>query len=165
MAQSPIVMITPPQDGSSAAQNVPRGKLTDHMHVIYRNILTEYYTDGHSYVSADGKKRYAADQYHQQIAADIQAGAKKLPLTVSGEVAWVCAQTSPKHLRLTLVDGGYLNPSDKTAEVTFNTIDPVRVTDVLSGETIAPLDEGAASVEIPCGLFRFIDVELEEPLN
>ena len=88
-----------------------------------------------------------------------------MPLTVSGEVAWVVAQTSPTHLRLTLIDGGYINPSDKTATVTFHTVKPTKMTDLLSKETFALAHPSAVTVNIHCGLFRFIDIELEEPLG
>ena len=115
-----LVLITPPQNGIYTDNDVPRGKLTEHLHPIYKNIMQEYLTDGRYYYSADGKRRYAADEYYKVIERDIQDRVKLLPLTVEGEVAWVVAQTSSNHLRLTLIDSGYINPKDRTTTVSFS---------------------------------------------
>ncbi|MDZ8117822.1 PQQ-binding-like beta-propeller repeat protein [Pontiella agarivorans] len=157
-----MVLITPPQEGVFADQHASRGRMEDHLHPLYRNIMKEYITDGKKYYSADGTKTYAADQYYKRVEADIKAAAKKLPLTVSGDAAWVCAQTSPSHLRLTLIDGGYLNPSDKEVTIQFNTVRPRKITDLLEKSRI-PVNHSSATVTIPCGLFRFLDIELETP--
>ena len=148
--------------GTFADKNAPRGKMSDHLHPMYKNIMKEYISNGRNYISKDGKKTFAADEYYKTIEADIKADGKKLPLTVSGDVAWVCAQTSQTHLRLTLIDGGYINPDDRTATVTFHTVKPRKIIDLLSGETVRA--SKSVKVNIPCGLFRFIDIELEKPL-
>ncbi|MGY5352184.1 hypothetical protein ACXGQW_06440 [Wenyingzhuangia sp. IMCC45533] len=159
------VLITPVQNGALADASAPRGKMEDHMHPIYRNILKEYITDGIDYISADGNTKFDADTYYTQIKQDIEAGANQLPITVSGDqVGWVVAQTSPTHLRLTLVDGGYINPSDRQVTVKFNTVSPVAVKDLLDNKTFNVIN-GVAKVDVPCGMFRFIDVELSSPLN
>jgi hypothetical protein len=157
-----LVLITPPQHGVFADQTAPRGKLADHLHPIYKNILKEYITDGRNYLSADGTQTFAANTFFQTLENDIQESAKLLPLTVSGDVAWVCAQTAPNHLRLTLIDSGYIDPADRTATVTFHTAQPAKMTDLLSGDNFAL--SGMVKVDVPCGLFRFIDIELKEAL-
>jgi len=159
-----IVMITPPQQGVFADKDATRGKLTDHLHPMYKNIMKEYFTDGKHYYSADGKQTYAADEYYRTIEADIKNAARKLPLTVSGDVAWVVAQTSPKHLRLTLIDGGYINPLARTATVSFHTVKPAKMVDLLNGESFDTANPSSVKIDIPCGMFRFIDIELKEPL-
>ena len=160
------MVITPPQHGKFADLDAPRGKLVDHLHPLYRNLLREYITDGRNYLSTDGTETYAADEYYQQVEADIQAGAKRLPLTVSGDVAWAAAQTAPTHLRLTLIDSGYINPNARTATVSFHTVQPARMTDLLDGETSFDVtDPSWVNIDVPCGLFRFIDIELKEPLE
>ena len=157
-------MITPPQQGVFADKDATRGKLTDHLHPMYKNIMKEYFTDGKHYYSADGKQTYAADEYYRTIEADIKNAARKLPLTVSGDVAWVVAQTSPKHLRLTLIDGGYINPLARTATVSFHTVKPAKMVDLLNGESFDTANPSSVKIDIPCGMFRFIDIELKEPL-
>jgi len=160
-----LVLITPPQQGAFAAKNAVRKALRDYLHPIYKSILKEHITDGRSYYSADGKRRYAADEYCKTIESDIKERAKLLPLTVSGDVGWVVAQTAPRHLRLTLVDGGYINPAARTATVRFHTVKPKGMRDVLSGETLDISGQSSVKLPVPCGLFRFIDIELSKPLE
>lgn len=158
-----LVMITPPQEGQFAKTGVPRGALTDHLHPLYKNIVKEYVTDGRYYYSPTGEQ-YDAGTHAAQVKQGIIDGAAKIPVTVSGDVAWVVAQTSPKHLRLTIIDNGYLNPDDRQAVVTFNTVTPVKMKDILDGTTYNVNDPTQVKVEVPCGLFRFIDIELSSEL-
>lgn len=158
-----LVLITPPQEGANADTSAPRGALKDKLHPLYKDILKEYYTDGRYYYSKDGTQTFSADQYYKTIEEDIKLGAKKIPLTVSGNVAWVVAQTSPTNLRLTLIDGAYLNPGDRKAVVTFQTVSAVGVTDILDGKSYTP--SGKVTIDVPCGGFRFIDITLSSPLN
>jgi hypothetical protein len=159
-----LVLITPPQIGVFADTDAPRGKLADHLHPLYRNILKEYITDGCNYLSTDGKDTFAADVYYQTVEADIKAASARIPLTVTGNVAWVAAESAPKHIRLTLVDSGYINPGDKTAVITFHTVTPVAMTDILTSERFTVDSGKVARVRVPCGLFRFIDVQFQEDL-
>jgi len=152
-----VVLIAPERKGREAA-------LRSVLHPLYRNILKEYVTDGRHYYSQDGKKTHAADAHYRTVEQDIVASAAKLPLTVSGNVAWVAAVSSPRHIRLTLLDSGYINPGDKTAVVTFHTVAPVAITDILANRRIAIENKNTARVHIPCGLFRFIDIEIKEAL-
>ncbi len=158
-----IVLITPPQEGAGADLDAPRGKMTDHLHPLYKDIMKEYYTDGRYYYSADGKEKYPAETYYKVIEQQIKESAKLIPVTVKGEVAWVTAQSAPKHLRLTLIDGGYINPSDKETQITFNTVRPVKITNLLSGEQIEIVGN-KANVVVPCGTYTFLDIELAEAL-
>ena len=160
-----MVLITPPQQGIFAAKNPPRGTLTSHLNPIYKNILKEYYTDGRNYYSADGKQKFAANVYDKTIAADIKNSAKLLPLTVEGDVAWVVSQTSPTHLRLTLVDGGYLNPDNRKVNIVFHTVKPKSMTDLIDKTIFNVANPALVKADVACGLFRFIDIELTQPLN
>lgn len=162
-----MVLITPPQAGAAAKKNAKRGKLTDNLHPLYKSITTEFYTDGRNYYSADMKECYDADEYYTVVKKAIEQGAKKLPLNVTGDnVAWVAAESAPRHIRLTLIDGGYINPDDRVATVTFNTVKPIKITDVLTGKKIkTKKGSNSITVEIPCGLFRFIDIEVAEDIK
>ena len=158
-----IVMLAPPQNGIYADKDAPRGKLVDHLHPIYKGIMKEYISDGRDYISTDGAERFSADEYYRTVEDDIRKSSRKLPITVSGGLAWVVAQSSPTHLRLTLIDSGYINPGAKTATVHFHTVRPKKVRDVLAESEFFVCGD-STQIEIPCGLFRFIDVELNEPL-
>jgi len=159
-----LVMITPVQNGVFAADNPARGQLTDHLHPYYKDIMKEYITDGRNYYSADGTQIFKAEEYYQTIESDIKNSATLLPLTVDGEVGWVLSQVSPTHLRLTIIDNGYLNPEDRVAKVKFQNIKPVRMVDVVDETIFNVANPSLIEVDIPCGLFRFIDIELSKEL-
>ncbi len=159
-----LVLITPPQQGVFAKKNAKRGKLKDRLHPIYKNILKEYVTDGKNYYAADGKETYTADTYFKTVKKDIKEAANKLPLTVTGDVAWVVSQTSPTNLRLTIIDGGYLNPGDKKATIKFNTTTPLNMKDIIDGKKFDISNPNHVIVDIPTGLFRFIDIKINKPL-
>jgi hypothetical protein len=160
-----LVLITPPQNGPLADKDAPRGDLVNNLNPIYQGIMKEFYTDGRHYYSSDGQEQYPADEYYREIEEEIKRSAEFLPLTVSGDnVAWVVSQTSPLHLRLTVIDGGYINPDERVAEVKFHTATPVKMVDLINGESFN-FSGSSAAVEIPCGMFRFIDIELSEPLH
>lgn len=157
-----LVLITPPQKGIFAQQNIVRKKLSENLHPFYKNILKEYITDGKNYFSVNGKHIFIANEYYKIIEKEIQESAKKLPVTVSGDVAWVVAQIASKCLRLTLIDNGYLNPKKSTATVIFNDIKIKKIKDILDDEEFRINTK--IHIEIPLGGFRFIDIELKEEL-
>lgn len=153
-----MVMIAPVEDLAA-----PRGELTSHLHPLYKEIMKSYQTDGKYYY--DGLTAKSADTYYTTVKSDIETMSKKIPLTVEGEAAWVTAQTAPKHLRLTLIDGGYIDPASDEVAIKFHTVTPVKITDLVTGEKFYP--NGAVSevrMTVPTGLFRFLDIELESEL-
>lgn len=159
-----MVLITPVQNGVFAQKNVFRKKLSDNLHPLYKNIMKEYITDGRNYYSKDGKETYKADDYYKVVEASIKESAKKLPITVTGDVAWVVAQIAPKTLRLTIIDNGYLNPDNRKAKIKFNTIKPVSMKDILDKTEFNVSNKSLVEILVPCGAFRFIDIKLNEKL-
>ncbi|VGO18877.1 PQQ-binding-like beta-propeller repeat protein [Pontiella sulfatireligans] len=158
-----MVLNTPVESGMYASPADYRNRLVDNLHPMYKYILKEHITDGKYYIERDGLVQHAANgAYFETVTNDLRQGAEMLPVTVSGDVAWVCAQTATNHLRLTLIDSGYLNPKDRTATVTFNTVTPFALTDVLKGETL-PISGESVEIDVPLGMFRFIDIELSQP--
>ncbi|RMF87221.1 MAG: hypothetical protein D6741_20820, partial [Planctomycetota bacterium] len=137
-------------------------RLRENLHPLYRDIMQEFVTDGRWYYTPDGKKQ-PPQTYYRTVEQAIKTAAEKLPLTVEGQVAWVAAVSAPHHIRLTVIDGGYLNPNDRQARVTFHAVTPVEVRDLVSGETISTT-ERTVTIDVPCGLFRFFDVTIREPL-
>ena len=158
-----MVLITPPQKGVFTDKKAFRKPLVENIHPWYKNIMKEYYSDGKNYMSADGKTTYAPNEYYKVIEEDIKKSASLIPITVSGNVGWVVAQIGPKHLRLTIVENGYINPVESEAIVTFNKIKVKNITDILSKESFTEVNS-STKIKIPLGGFRFIDVELKEKL-
>jgi len=159
-----LVLITPPQNGTFVDKDAVRKPLVDNIHPWYKNILKEYHTDGKNYMSADGKTTYKPRDYYKVIEEDIKNSASKLPLSVSGNVGWVVAQTGPKNLRLTIVENGYINPNKATARVKINNIKVSKIHDILNKEEFKATANSEIEIEIPLGGFRFIDIELESDL-
>ena len=158
------VLITPVQNGVYADKDAPRGKLVDHLNPIYKGITQEYITDGVNYISSDGKHIYKADEYYSKVKKSIEEASKVLPVLVSGDkVGWVVAQMSPKHLRLTLVDASWLAPDDRVVTVKFNNIKAIKVQDVLD-KTEYTVKDNQTTIDVPCGMFRFIDITLKDSL-
>ncbi|WP_152286522.1 PQQ-binding-like beta-propeller repeat protein [Flavicella marina] len=156
-----MVLITPPQTGSFVQQNATRGRMEDYLHPFYKGKLKEYFTDGRYYYSADGKERYNAAEYYVKVKNDIEEASKLLPITVKGNVAWVVSQSDAKHLRLTIIDNGYINPKDRVAEIQFNGLKVKTIIDLITKETFK-LKNGQAQINVSAGMFRFIDVELSQ---
>lgn len=157
-----MVLITPPQKGVFVQKEAVRGKLENHLHPFYKGKLKEFYTDGRFYYSADGKAKYNADDYYKVIAGEIKKASQQLPVLVTGDVAWVVAQTSPKHLRLTLIDKGYLNPKNNVAKIKFNNIKVKHVTNLLTKKVVKLNTSTTCEINVPAGMFKFIDIELED---
>jgi hypothetical protein len=158
-----MVLITPPQGGVFADKKAKRGRLSDNLHPIYKNIMTEFYTNGRDYVSADGKEKYSAKTHYKKVAQTINVKSRLLPVIVKGDAAWVVAQVAPTTLRLTLVDGGYINPKSSTVNVQFNGITPTKVVDVIDN-VVFTVKDNQTTIQIPAGLFKFIDIQLAKPL-
>ncbi|MFI3321674.1 MAG: hypothetical protein R3Y50_04040 [Rikenellaceae bacterium] len=155
-----LVMLTQPDDATSKY----RKPLEDNINSIYKGKMKEFFTDGRNYYSDVNKSQtFGADTYYKEVESAIKEGAKMLPLTVKGQVAWVTAQTAPTHLRLTIVDGGYINPSEKKATINIEAAKVASITNLLTGEKIK-VSGDTAEVTVPCGMFLFLDVELSEKL-
>ncbi len=159
-----MVLITPPQNGAFVDKDAVRKPLVDNIHPWYKNIMKEYHTDGKNYMSADGKEIFKPREYYKIIKNDIEKSKSLLPLSVSGNVGWVVAQTGPKNLRLTIVENGYINPNRVTATVKINNIKVVNIKDILNKEEFEIDTNLEVKIEIPLGGFRFIDIELKNNL-
>jgi len=164
MYNNGLVLITPPQHGVFVDKDAVRKPLSENIHPWYKNILKEYHTDGKNYMSADSKETYKPREYYKVIEEDIKKSASLLPITVSGNVGWVVAQTGPKNLRLTIVENGYINPNAATATVKINNIKVVKIKDILNKEEFKANANSEIEIDIPLGGFRFIDIELEKEL-
>ncbi|MFR9557255.1 MAG: hypothetical protein SNF68_07200 [Rikenellaceae bacterium] len=153
------VLLTPPTDS-----NATRGNIEEYMHPLYKGETKEFFTDGrYYYPDAERTQKYSPKEYYCEIERAIEEGAKLLPLTVKGEVGWVAAQSAPTHLRVTIIDGGYINPSVKEAVIVIGTAKVKRITNLMTDEVL-DIKDGECHIKIPCGGFAPLDVELNEAL-
>ncbi len=113
-------------------------------------------TDGESWYDDEGARHTARD-YAQTVEATLRAAAGTMFVRVTGDVAWTATRIDESHVRLVLIDSGYLDPADRTATVAVNAA-VVAATDILSG---GRLDHrgNTLSVRVPMGILRVIDIE------
>lgn len=114
-------------------------------------------TDGKSWFIG-GVKRGPAEAKPDILRA-LGDRASALPVRVHGEAAWTAVRIDDRHIRLTLLDPGYLSPAERRVSVTFS-INARRVTDILDRKELE-IRDGAMAITIPAGIFRIIDIEHE----
>jgi len=119
----------------------------------YRQVLQ---TDGRSWYDASGD-RHTADAWEPDIRQALEAAAERLPVRVLGDVSWAALRLDPSHVRVVLIDPGYLDPADRKAEIVLQHIRAQQCLDILSGETL-PIEEGRIAVRVPTGILRIIDI-------
>lgn len=120
---------------------------------FFRSMLV---TDGEVFYNERGQAVSAAD-YKPSALAALEASAAKLPVRVYGEVAWTVVRLDPNHVRVTLIDSGYLSPADREAKIVLQHLDGTGCRDILSGETL-PLAESTISMTVPAGVLRVVDI-------
>lgn len=115
----------------------------------------KYDTDGKSWYH-NGEKR-SPGEAQPEILKALKTHAASLPLQVQGDAAWTAVRIDDRHLRLILLDPGYLSPAERAVKVKF-AIHAVRATDILDREELT-IVENSMAVTIPAGIFRVIDIE------
>ncbi|MDZ8117048.1 hypothetical protein [Pontiella agarivorans] len=103
----------------------------------------------------DGQKIPAA-QFGPAMLRSAQAGAGRMPVVVKG-AAWSAIRLDQTHVRLILIDPGYLDPQERQVEIRFQHRQPVNVTDILTAETFSA-EGDRVSLSVPAGSMRFIDL-------
>jgi hypothetical protein len=114
-------------------------------------------TDGQFFYDSEGRQHDAVD-YKQTMLEKLKQSAERLPVLVKGDVAWSVVRLDPHHVRVTLVDPGYLNPGDRNAEIVLQHIKGIECTDILSREK-PEIKEQKIKVRVPAGIFTIIDIK------
>ncbi len=120
---------------------------------FFRSMLL---TDGEVFYDEAGKGTSAEDFKPKALVA-LEASAARLPVRVQGEVAWTVVRLDPTHVRVTLIDPGYLSPADRQATIVLQHLDGTSCRDILSGEAL-PLGENKISLTVPAGVLRVVDI-------
>jgi hypothetical protein len=114
------------------------------------------YTDGEVWYDEQGLKR-SAEEYAPIVEKTLQEASEKLFCKVTGDIAWTATRLDQSHIRLVLIDPGYLDPADRIVKVKINT-KALSVTDILSREEIA-LTGNEFNLTVAMGIIRVIDIE------
>ncbi|MEX0322995.1 MAG: hypothetical protein AB3N63_12605 [Puniceicoccaceae bacterium] len=104
-----------------------------------------------------GGKPMKAKTFGQVIGNAARKGFQDLPVKVSG-AAWSAVRIDSRHLRLILMDPGYLEPQERHATITFGQQLPGGAKDILSGEALKIDSSQSIQLTIPAGSMRFIDL-------
>jgi outer membrane protein assembly factor BamB len=113
-------------------------------------------TDGRWFY--DAGRAVAPADYRGVALAKLEQSATRLPVRVQGDVAWSVVRLDPHHVRVTLIDSGYVDPRDRSAEIVLQHLDAISCTDILRGERLS-LRNGRVQVTVPAGIFSVIDIE------
>ncbi len=113
-------------------------------------------TNGEVFYDDQGQPVSAADFKPTALAA-LRESAARLPVRVQGDVAWTVVRLDPTHVRVTLIDPGYISPADRDAKIILQHLNAITCRDILSGETL-PVEQNAISLTIPAGVLRVVDI-------
>ena len=116
----------------------------------------KFTTDG-QYFYDNSDSRWEAVEYRQVVETALQEASRRLPVRVTGDVHWSAVRIDPRHVRVTLVDPGYLTPADRNAEIYLQHLDGTGCVDILSGE-ILPLENNRIRLHVPMGIIRVVDI-------
>lgn len=117
-------------------------------------------TDGKFFYDESGAA-FTPIEYKDEVEKMLAESAAKLPVIVSSEentVAWVATKVDDTHIRVSLFDGGYIVPKERTATVTVQNNTALNATNILTGETYAG---NSFEVTVPAGTFAFVDIEIK----
>jgi len=116
----------------------------------------KFTTDGRYFYDENGSRREAAE-YRQVLETALQEASERLPVRVTGDVHWSVVRIDPAHVRVILVDPGYLTPADRDAEILLQNLDGTNCVDILSGENL-PIEDNRIRVHVPMGIARIVDI-------
>ncbi|WP_010136728.1 pyrrolo-quinoline quinone [Ochrovirga pacifica] len=101
-------------------------------------------------------KLVTAKTYMSEFKEILAKGKSQLPIVVNG-ASWSAVRIDEHHVRVILVDPGYIEPKDRNVEITFNGKQPKSAIDILSKESIK-IVKGKVSTKVLAGSLQFIDL-------
>ncbi len=131
--------------------SVPEGTSLDDS-PRFRSMLV---TDGKSFF--DNEKTVSASDHKPHALRMLEDAARRLPVRVDGDVAWTVARLDPTHVRVTLIDSGYISPADRQVVIHLQHLQGTACQDILSGKLL-PIADQSISLTVPAGILRVIDI-------
>ena len=125
-------------------------------HSLFKSMLV---TDGQFFYDERGNAVSAVDFRPRALEA-LQASATRLAVRVHGDVAWSVTRLDPTHIRVTLIDPGYVSPADRQAKVAVQHLRALECRDILSGESL-PIVQESIALTVPAGILRIVDITHE----
>ena len=103
----------------------------------------------------DGEKVTAKD-FGAHINNAAEAGAKQMPVVVKG-AAWSTIRIDENHIRVILMDHGYIDPQKREATIIIQGTNAKTAKDILTNETLK-INNNSIELTVPAGSLRFIDL-------
>jgi hypothetical protein len=128
----------------------------------HRRFNQKFTTDGEYFYDENGLK-HTAEEYKQVVENKLKKSALLLPVRVEGDVAWNVVRIDPNHIRVFLIDPGYVDPAERKATVIIQHLNAISARDILNKVDI-PITEKAFEVTVPAGIFRIIDLTLKDKI-
>ena len=123
------------------------------------HVSTMVQTDGVMFYDEGGNAVSPAD-FRPRMESALRAGAARLPILVRGDVAWSVVRLDDAHVRVTVLDRGYLDPAEREAEIICQRLEPRWCRDILSREELTQ-NESRFRCTVPAGSLRILDIEHE----
>ncbi|WP_139957436.1 hypothetical protein [Flavicella sediminum] len=101
-------------------------------------------------------KSVSATAYTNTFKNSVEKGSAKMPIIVKG-AAWSAIRIDKTHVRLILLDPGYLEPEEREVRILFQGKLPKNGIDILSKESMNIKKE--INTKVAAGSLRFIDFE------
>lgn len=125
----------------------------------HQRFTRKFTTDGEFFYDKTGQK-HTAEEYRNIVENELKKSALRLPVRVEGDVAWNVVRIDSKHLRIYLIDSGYIDPAERKAKVFIQTTDATSAYDILNKKEI-PVKDKSFEVTVPAATFRIIDLTLK----
>jgi hypothetical protein len=109
-------------------------------------------TDGRFWYDEAGNPQ-SAEAYKPIVVKALEEAANRLPIRIYGDVAWAALRIDSTHIRLVLIDPGYLDPAERKCEIKLQHLEGISCTDILSKESLQ-IRDGKISATVPAGILR-----------
>ncbi len=113
-------------------------------------------TDGRYFYDEDGKAHGPAE-YQPVVEAALKQAADQMPIRVEGTAHYAASWLDAKHLRVTLIDPGYLDPAARDVAIVLQSEGWTVCRDILRAEDL-PISEQRIALRIPAGTMRIVDL-------
>lgn len=126
-------------------------------------------TNGVPYVVTDLKygidngAKVSAANFKATFEQSLNAGKNAMPVTVEG-AAWSAIRIDDNHIRVILMDQGYLDPQVRNASIKMTGVTATEVKDILADQVLA----GSATevnLQVPAGSLRIVDITTVETIS
>ena len=105
---------------------------------------------------------FSLTEAREAISAELIAGTKRLPFQVEGDVLHQDIEITPNRHLIVLFDPGWVDPRNRSVQLTTHLPGDWNMTDRLSGKKIGRLSE-TPTITIPAGAFRLIEAIKSNP--